>query len=213
MTRFICALIFNIAVVALFSGCSFVSSDITVFHSLPKQKNDQFTNYSFEKFEWQVNSLEYNAYKDKIQKYLIVNNFLDKEPSDIIIKFNYGIDNGSQQINSTPIIGPTGANSSFTFGTVRSLGNGYGNFSGTTISNPSLGIIGSSTHSHTEYKRFIKIIMINKKTQEIIYDVTAISSGSSSQINMVIDEMLESIFMDFPGKSGSSKTVEISFKE
>jgi len=205
--------IIKISIISLiilgFSGCSRVVSDVSIFHTLPKKEQNQKTMYLFEKYKGQENNLEYDTYQQKMKKYLAKSNFIENKQSNIIIKFHYGIDNGSEKIGSMPIIGQTGVSSSRTSGTVTSYGGGYGSYSGSTTYTPSYGVVGSSSYSYSSYKRFVTLHMFNKSTKKLIYEAKVLSSGSSSQINMVINEMLEALFQNFPGKNGSSKTITI----
>jgi len=196
-----------------FGGCSRVVSSVSTFHTLPKKEENKKTMYLFEKYKEQENNLEYDTYQQKIKNYLAKHNFIENKQSNIIIKFYYGIDNGTEKIGSMPIIGQTGVSSSHTVGTVTSYGGGHGSYSGSTTYTPTYGVVGSSSYSYSSYKRFLTLQMFDKSTKKLIYEAKVLSSGSNGQILAVIDEMIEALFKNFPDKSGTVKTIEIPFVE
>ena len=53
----------------------------------------------------------------------------------------------------------------------------------------------------------------DKSQNKVVYEGKVLSKGSSGQLLPVIDEMMESLFQEFPGESGKSRTVEVSFTE
>ena len=204
----------GIICMVLLSGCgSIVISNVSVFHQLPKIENTITTKYTFMKLENQNDSLEYEAYKEKIKQYLLMNNYVENDESNYLISFQYGIDNGKEKMGSVPIFGQTGVSSSNTYGTVTSNSGGYGTYSGATTYTPTFGVTGSSTYSYSEYKRFLNLYIYDKNSNKIIYEAKVISSGTSNNLLSVIDEMIESLFKKFPGESGKSENIEVPFVE
>lgn len=207
-------ILIGITSVFLLTGCGRgVVSNISVFHKLPIVDQNITIKYSFNKLENQYDSLEYETYKEKIKQYLLKNNYLENNDSSYLISFQYGIDNGKEKTGSVPVFGQTGVSSSNTYGTVTSYGGGYGSYSGTTIYRPTYGITGSSSYSYYEYRRFLNLYIYDKSNQKTIYEGKVVSSGSANNLLSVIDEMIESLFKDFPGESGKSKEIEIPFVE
>lgn len=210
MNKTLVNLAIGVFVSLILSGCgSFVGSNVSVFHNLPKIDTQSKIEYSFLKLEGQENSLEYDTYQSKIKNQLLKNNFIEKENSNLLISIQYGINNGKEKIGSTPIFGQTGVSSSYTSGTVTSYGGGYGSYSGTTNYTPTLGIVGSSSYSYTEYTRYLNMYMYDKSSKKIVYEGKVVSSGSTRQLLPVIDEMIEALFKNFPGESGKSNYIEV----
>lgn len=182
----------GILFIFIFTGCSSVISDVTVFHTLPKLDTNNSLTYKFEKLKWQENNLEFDNYQSKTQDYLSKVQFIQNDNSNNIVQINYGIGNGVDRQDTRPLMGVVGYNS-----------NGV----------PSYGVIGVATDNSTYYKRFFYLTITDKERGRLIYDGRALSVGESSQLLAVIDEMLEALFQDFPGQSGKTKSVEISFKK
>lgn len=226
--------IISISAVIFFSGCSgTVQSNVMVFHKLPKVEKETKVEYSFFRLKSQENSLEYDTYKEKIKQFLVKNNYFENENSNLLVGFYYGVDNGKVQIGSMPIYGQTGVSSSYTTGNLNTYKNGnlntynngygssYGNYSGTTTGNysatttytPTYGVVGSSTYSYSTYNRFLTLVIFDKTLNKIIYEGKVNSEGRTETINAVIDEMIESLFEEFPGESGKTKKVSRPFVE
>lgn len=211
-------LVVSLFSVFLLSGCfRSVKSNVVTFHKLPKIDKKQKVSYSFLKLKGQENNLEYETYKDKIKQHLSKNNYFENTNSNLLFSFQYGIDNGTQKLGSVPVYGQTGVSSSYTTGTVNAYNNGYGrttgNYSGTTTYTPIYGVVGSSTYSYSTYNRFLMLYIYDKNKKQVVYEGKVNSVGSSSSITLVIDEMIESLFTDFPGESGKSKRVSRPFIE
>lgn len=196
--------------VSLLSGCAgFIRSDISVFHEIPST----FTGatYAVIPFKEQEGSLEHKTYERAVKRELDAKGFKEVpiENAEIVIFLSYGIDTGKEVVESYPIIGQTGVSSSHTSGTLYSYG-GYGTYSGTTTYTPTYGVVGTGVTSSTEYTRFFKLDLLDKKalTEKQIkklYEAKVISRGSSRQLSAVLPTMIKALFEDFPGKSGSTR--------
>ncbi len=161
-------------------------------------------------------SLEFEHYKSVFEKHLGKLGFVPvKNPAEAqyIALISYGIDNGKNSVETTPIFGQTGGGTTYNSGTVSS--GGYStSYSGSTYSMPTYGVVGSTTSSYTTYTRAIAMDIVKAKslrqgTPEVLLESRAKSSGSCSQISEVFDEILEAMFDDFPGENGRSNRVTI----
>jgi len=129
----------------------------------------------------------------------------------------YGIDDGKQVVSSYPIFGQTGTSSSYTTGTITSYGN-TASYSGTTYQTPTYGVVGSGTRTDTVFTRYLNIDIIDiaksgdGKVQKV-YEGKAVSSGSSGQLAPVMPAIVRSVFEDFPGKTGTSRTSRQPFEK
>ena len=105
------------------SGCgTYVITNVAVFHQLPQKP--EIKTYAFLPLEWQENNLEYNTYKDLIKNHLLNYQYVEvtgNETPDVIIAFNYSIDDGREKIESVPVFGRTGVKSSTTHGTINTI--------------------------------------------------------------------------------------------
>lgn len=158
------------------------------------------------------NSLEFAAYRRKFEKKLSeVGYAIESDPNkaDFIALVAYGIDNGETSTVSTPIFGQTSGGTTYSSGTVSGSG-GSVNYSGTSYTMPTYGVVGSSTGSVTTYNRAIALDIVEAKSfkegkPKKVYEGRTKSKGSCSVIVEVFDEMLEAMFSDFPGENGRNR--------
>lgn len=200
------------------TACASVRTSVSVFHTLPEQT--QRTTYAFLPLESQEGSLEYAAYSKKIAAYLKPYHYIEvgsNESPDLLLAFSYGIGDGTTVVGSTPIIGQTGGGPSRTTGTVNTSGS-TGTYSSNTYSAPTYGVVGAIPTQSTSYQRTLSVDIINPLSdpdQSItyVYQASVRSSGSSDQFNSVIDEMLDSLFEEFPGESGKTRKEKRRFTD
>lgn len=202
-----------LSLVAIFlAGCGgFVKSRVTVFHELPA--NVSGMKYTVVPFKDQEESLEYKSYqqvvKDELQKNGLRESTVDE--ATLVVFMMYGIDSGKAVISSYPIMGQTGVSSSQTTGSIQTYGSG-GTYQGTTTYTPSYGVVGTGVASRTEYKRCLMLNILDKSAfvekGEIkkLYEAKVVSSGRKGEISEVLPIMIKSLFEEFPGKSGATRS-------
>lgn len=199
--------------VAFLSGCATsVQTRVAVFHELESSLTG--VTYAFAPSKEQDASLEFRSYaklvKAEFSKRGVVETPLDQAKYAVFIFYN--IDDGKQVVSSYPIFGQTGTSSSYTTGAVTSYGN-TASYNSTTYNNPTYGVVGSGSSTGTVFTRYLDINIIdiekskasNDKVQKV-YEGKAVSSGSSGQLASVMSAMIRSVFEDFPGKNGSTRT-------
>ena len=203
-----------------FSACATnpprVVSDRSVFHSFYPKATESI--YVMAAHQEMAKSLEFAAYKRKFETQFLQNGIIvvsEESPANYVAIVNYGIDDGTTttKVGSTPIFGQTGGGYTSHTGSVYS-GGGYGTYSGSSYSYPTYGIVGSSAYSYDEtvYKRILTMDIyskVNGDEPEKVYEAKISSSGSCGMLNEVIDEIIAALFLDFPGNSGSSETIQI----
>ena len=207
----------------LVSGCAglqprtpFIESNVSVFHKITEQhKGKSVVVLPFKK-ELE-NSLEFENYKEIIENNLQQYGFnivQEKDTSDLIAFVTYGIGGGKEKIVSSPVFGSTGGGTTYSSGTVSSPGVGYSNYSGSSYSMPTFGVVGSRTDSITRYTRQLAMDMVETSTLENkkinkVYEGRVKSIGTCSNILSVMPDMLRSLFMNFPRRNGSSETIRL----
>jgi len=194
----------------LTSCASFVETKVSSFHELEQPLSG--LTYALVPSKEQEDSLEFQSYaklvKSELEKRGMIATPFDKARYAIFMF--YGIDDGKQVVSSYPIFGQTGTSSSHTTGTITSYGN-MASYSGTTYNTPTYGIVGAGTATNTVFTRYLNIDIIdiarsgNGKVQKV-YEGKAFSSGSSGQLAPIMPAIVKSVFEDFPGKSGASRT-------
>ena len=128
------------------SGCQSVQSNVSRFHTIEAGSVKTFHISSLS-----TPSLEASTYAD------LIGNNLEKYGwhrirqgaetgvgSEIEINFRYGIDGGRTVISSGPVYGQTGGGTAFSSGTLYGS-NGSANYSGTTYTPATFGVVGSRT--------------------------------------------------------------------
>lgn len=210
----------NIALAFLFSllgGCATIETRVSAFHELELPLSG--VTYAVVPTKEQEGSLEFQSYAKLIEAEFGKRG-MTQVPFDqakYAIFIFYGIDDGKQVVSSYPILGQTGTSSSYTTGRVTSYGN-TASYSGTTYQTPTYGVVGSETSTGTIFKRYLNIEIIDiaksgdGKVQKV-YEGKAISSGLSGQLAPVMPAIIRSIFEDFPGKSGASRTSQQPFEK
>ena len=161
-------------------------------------------------------SLEFAAYKKKFENKLSIAGYtIEQDPNqaDYIALIAYGIDDGKTATISTPIFGRTGGGTTYSSGTIYGSG-GNVNYSGSSYTMPTYGIVGSSASSVTTYNRAIALDIIEANSfkegdPRTVYQGRTKSKGRCSVIVEVFDEMLEAMFSDFPGENGRNRKQSI----
>ena len=194
-----------------------IIANVSVFHNITeKYKGKKVVVLPFQtELE---SSLEFQNYKKTIENNLQKYGFnivQEKDSSDFIAFVSYGIDGGKDKLFSSPVYGSTGGGSGTFSGSSYNYGTGGTTYySGTTYSMPTFGVVGSRTSSVTTYKRQLAMDLVETSTLESkkinkVYEGRVTSKGHYSMIAPVMPAMLESLFRDFPKKSGSTVTISI----
>ena len=195
-----------------------VVSSVTAFHNLSGKLEKSIKVVPFDNSL--ESSLQFQNYATTIVSFLEKFGFStvgENQEPDYIVFVSYGIGSGNTSVSSSPVIGRTGGGYTDSRGTVLNPAGGMKYFSGSSYSMPTYGVVGTRTSTSTEYTRNLAIDIVdtpslNSKKPKKIYEGRVESSGSCSEINYVIDEMMQSLLKDFPGTSGKSKKVKLPSK-
>ncbi len=180
----------------------YVSSDVTRFHTLPAMPSGQtFAITALDKEQEQ--SLEYKQYADMINTKLSAMGLKQStggpSKADFAITLKYSVDGPSPDVRSR----------------TSSVSIGYG-FGG-----PRWGWAGTydpmyDSYANTQqvYVRRVELNMYKGSTYgtaspERVFEGRALSEGLNGQIVPVMPYILDALFTDFPGASGSTKTVRV----
>ena len=72
---------------------------------------------------------------------------------------------------------------------------------------------GTGTTSSTSYVRNVKVQIYNNHDSGQVYDAEVKSGGSNGELLLVIDELLEALFKEFPGQSQQTRKESVTFTE
>lgn len=189
-------------IACLLCSCAVVKNQVTVFHSLPPKGSGQ--TFAM-RTSPQGPQLQDRLYAQRIARHLTEYGWVEKpQDADFTIAFGYTVSDPLEVSANVPIVAQTGGGATFQAGTFSGTA-GTGSFSGTTYSPATFGVVGSHRISQTAYERNLKIAAFDRAGQEVL-DARSQSLGTRSDINVVMPIMIDTIFADFPGKSGRTKT-------
>ncbi|MBF0311588.1 MAG: DUF4136 domain-containing protein [Magnetococcales bacterium] len=191
-----------------------VTSEIVVYHELPGSIRHQ--RFAFLPDKDQEGSLEYNAFANRIRAKFRIFGLEETsiEEADLLLSLHYGIDAGHDVQEPHPILGTTGYNTTHLPGTVTRTGDTVTVTPGTTISTPTIGVVGVTSTTATIYTRTLTLDILDNasrkqgKTRKVL-ESKVVSSGTSRMMAAVIPVMIDALFTEFPGKSGKPRIVEL----
>jgi hypothetical protein len=203
----------SLLMVLMLTGCAgFVQTSSTTFHGQNHASRGSIVVTPIDKT--QQESLEFKSVGDYLTKKLLQSGYTQAATNEkpmFAAFITYGIDSGNTSVSSVPIFGQTGGGTSFTTGSVNSYGR-VANFSGTTTTMPTYGVVGARAVSSTEYKRRVNIdIWRNDNNPTKVYEMRGLSSGSCGNINSVLFNIIDGMFKNFPGESGRAKGATIEW--
>jgi len=196
------------------AGCaSRVVTSTTTFHGEGHSERGSIAVLPVD--DSQERSLEFDSVRAYVLDKLIEKGYSrasNENNAQYVAFITYGIDDGTTRRVSAPIFGQTSGGTSYQSGTMN-IGGTYGNYSSTTTTMPTFGIVGTSSADITTYKRevFLKILKRSNPPKDV-YEVKAISSGSCGNVNSVIREIIDAMFENFPGDSGRTKRVSVDWQ-
>tara|TARA_B100000678_G_scaffold47350_1_gene37047 strand:+ start:865 stop:1476 length:612 start_codon:yes stop_codon:yes gene_type:complete len=153
-----------------------------------------------------VGGIEFGMYADMVGAELSRLGYVPGNPetADLIVRFDYEVDNGRERVRSTgfrdPFYDPWYRYRASPF---RSRGYwGYGFY------DPWLA--DSEVRSYTVYTSEIEVDIDNRVTGERLFEGTATAISPSNRLQYLVPNLVDAMFTDFPGNSG--ETVRISIK-
>lgn len=204
-----------VLILVFFSGCAkYVETNVSVFHELKLPLKG--VSYAIVPSKEQANSLEFQSYaqlvKNEFQKQGMVE--APYEQAQFAVYLSYGIDGGKSVMISYPVYGQTGISTSYSTGTVNTVGSKK-LFTGTTFNTPTYGIIGSESRREVLFTHFLNLDIeeIGKTANKKVYEGKAVSVGDEGTLLPVMPAMIHSVFQDFPGTSGTIRTDKTVEKE
>jgi len=197
------------------TGCaSFVRTSSTTFQGQQHFERGSIIVLPFDKS--QEGSLEFQSVSNYLHKKLAEHGYTPVKAvnqTTFVAYITYGIDNGKTTMSSVPLYGQTGGGTSYSSGTISS-GTRTANFSGTTTTMPTYGVVGVIPISETEYKRAVNIDIF-KRTNDSpvkVYEMKGISSGSFGNINSILFNIIDGMFKNFPGENGKTKIEDVEWQ-
>ncbi|MEE4288091.1 MAG: DUF4136 domain-containing protein [Erythrobacter sp.] len=153
--------------------------------------------------------LEFALYADAVGRELAQLGYsraATPEAADMLVRFDYGVDNGRERIRTRPGVGGVGG-----FGPWGPWGGWRGGFGGWGygFNDPFFG--GPDVRSYTIYTGEIDLKIDNAKTGERLFEGRAESVSRSNRLQTIVPNLVDALFTDFPGNSG--ETLRITIRE
>jgi len=190
--------------ILFFTNCTstkYLISDVTKYHSMDRIIEDKTFVIKSEKLEG-GETLAFDYYSETIEEYLEDMGWRRlserNQNTDFIVILNWSVDGPISDISSKS------SNFHYSFRYGNPYGFGYG------VGYP----YDTRTKTKQLYSRNVEIVIYNAISYDTekpvrIFESSASSLGSNAQINAVMPFIIESIFQDFPGVSGQTKTVRV----
>jgi len=198
----------RIAVVAVLSltlaACAGkFKSDVSTFHQAIQPQGEAI--YIVPIDDAKRGSLEFKAYADQVAARLTALGYRrakDQASADLIVRLDYGVDEGQQEIRSTYSgigLGYGGLGYGYGFGYGYGYDYGFGGF-------------GSDIRSYTVYNRRLKIDIVRPSVPQtddnwMVFEGSVVSRGRSNRMTEVMPLLVEAMFTGFPGQSGVTRRV------
>lgn len=198
-------------------GCATVSlqGNVTRFHALEPGSRSFVILPENE----QQGSLEFRTYAGFVSEKLRASGWREAplETADVAIFVQYKISQGHRIAFNYPVFGSVPTGTTNTYGTVNTFGN-TSTINATTTQQTTLGVVGTGTGSRTEYDRAVRMTMYSlaayRQSQKLesVYEGEIRSTGSTGDLPTVMPALLDGLFQDFPGKSGTARVVSIPIR-
>lgn len=151
--------------------------------------------------------LEFALYADLVAAEMAelgYNRVASPETANLLVRFDYGVDNGRERVRSSgiaadPFFGPWGG-----YG-ARGFRRGYAfGFYDPWLAGPEV-------RSYTVYTSDIDLKIDNASTGQRLFEGQAQAVSSSNRLQALVPNLVDAIFTDFPGNSG--ETLRITIRE
>jgi hypothetical protein len=155
--------------------------------------------------------LEFALYADAVAgelKGLGYSRAASPETADMLVRFDYGVDNGRERVRTTG--GGFGAAG---FGPWGPWGGWRGGFGGWGLGFNDPWLAGPNVRSYTIYTGDIELKIDDNATGERLFEGRAESVSRTNRLQTIVPNLVDAIFTDFPGNSGETLRITIRDKE
>lgn len=183
-----------------------IRSDVTTFNQWSLAEAGAKT-VKFTPTPEQAESLEYKVYEDLVRDRLLGQGFTEAADARLAVQLNYGLSSRDVLVRQTdwydePRMGWYGPIGRLPSGRPV-YGWGYDPF-WPWASQP---ITRESTHRL--WRRELRLDIRIAATGAKVYEGTAVSEGSTDQLNPIMPYLVEALFSDFPGGNGVTRRVDV----
>ncbi|KRB93827.1 DUF4136 domain-containing protein [Noviherbaspirillum sp. Root189] len=190
----------------LLGGCatSTIRSDVTAFHEWPDTLPDK--SYVFERTKDQNDSLEYRSYEDLVRAELNRLGFTEAPASTtpaLKAALSYSITGRDVREVYPVVVNP------YWYGPAWRgyYGPFYDPFYDPFWYGPP--VVEQRVSQYQLFTRQLKIILARMADGKKLYETTVVSEGTNRSLAAIMPYMVRSAFVDFPGKSGVPRRIEL----
>jgi len=166
-----------------------------------------------------ANSLEFATYSNWVAQEMQQLGYAparSQESATLLVRFDYGVDNGRERVRTTPGLGPWGAWGGYNrfnrFGRWGGGPWGYGwnpgFFGGGWGGYGAFG--GADVRSYTVYTSGIDVKIDRVADGQRLFEGKAQAVSSSNRLQYLVPNLVEAMFTDFPGNSGETLRISIA---
>jgi hypothetical protein len=205
-------LILILCAAALLAACAgpSIRSDVTVFQEWPADLANK--SFVFERSKDKDNNLEYRSYENLVRAELLRLGFqeagVDVKPA-LKVNLDYGTDERDVRVVEPVVVSP-GWGPPY-----------YGPYWPHRFYDPFFAdpfwygppVTEYRDVSYRVYRRHLHIVIARAGDGKALYDVSVRSEGRTPSLAAVMPYMVRSAFADFPGKSGTTRQIDLPFND
>ena len=224
-----CKIIASFIIIGFLASCSqSIRSNVMRFHQLPAASGEKIVIVPMDPAN--NSSIEFANYAALVGNALGGYGYVPANggEADLIVELGYGVDDGQRVVRTSPgmygFMGYGGYrgryfNPWFPYHSPYFYGGGfyprslyYGGFYDPFGYYP-LGM-GPSQRVYTNYTRYLKmVIRPNAEGAQNLYEGEAKSTGRNNRLHEVMPYMVQALFANFPGESGSSERIAVEIPD
>lgn len=156
--------------------------------------------------------LEFALYADLVAAEMAelgYNESASPEAANLLVRFDYGVDNGRERVRTTNVGAGFGHFGHFgRFGRFSRFG-GFGLRRGFAFGFYDPWLAGPDVRSFTVYTSDIELKIDNSATGERLFEGQAQAVSRSNRLQSLVPNLVDAIFTDFPGNSGEILSITI----
>lgn len=213
------------AILLILAGCATpFKADVARFQQLPPAQGQSFTIVPADPAL--LGSIEFNQYASLVGQRLQSQGYrpsLDPATADLVVSFDYIIDNGRERVRTTGFnngFGP-GFGPGFGFGGFNRFG-GFGGFNrfgvapfGFGFNDPFIfgGGFGGGfvdVSSYTVYTSELDMKIDRVADNQRLFEGRAMAQSRSNNLTYLVPNLVEAMFTEFPGNSGETVRISIA---
>jgi len=198
--------VLSLAVALVLGGCARdVRTEVTRFHGGHLPAGETFAVLPVESTKA---GPEFDSYAEMVAEELAGHGFKRTTPDQATLQalIDYGVSEGRTKIESRP--GYAYPHYSYYVGYNRHPFH-YGFYSPFHHD----GYLGPDIRTETVYTRTLTIKIRDTRADEVVFEGRALSEGPTQEISKIMPYLVESMFRNFPGESGTTKLVKIESRD